>query len=576
MTTGHRMRRTGLRVAMGAGLLASLAGVYAFRSLTARPGEGALRFVPADALAVVSIDLSPSASQTVAFKKIDDALARNGFDGMVEKSLIDIFDGGTPGADALRPLTTRSGAVALLPGADGTMKQAKGLALLAVTDGAAAQAALDKFGAVQYYKGAKCYKFKNGKSSYMLEGDTLLVGENPASLYRARQVISGAAPAITADAQFNGARTHVADDANIKLFVSPKLMSSPEMQQASGMMRDWMAVGVAIRDGGIGVSYASLVDLTKQPALAQMGQIPGIRSDLFKVLPAGAYGATVLSQPATYFESVEGKLREDKNVQKEMSEMEESLQKETGMDFRKDVLPAFKGNAVVAAYPASTGAAAGADLLIVLDDSNGADPANATERFRNWVERQMEKEGKQQGPLWTDRQAEGAHFFRISDKVEADLRKSMGEGMDANQINKSALVDSKTVAWAVVGRAVLASTNQQLLDRAVQSYQHGVGGLETDPKFGPIEKDLVDGSQQIMMFSLSRIAEGVKNTVNTSKMDKDGRGIFESVLDAFANLDQPLTIKGKMQSDGRASGGMFIPLDYDKLLDFAGKMKNKK
>jgi hypothetical protein len=525
---------------------------------------------------VASIDLSPSASQTLAFKRIDDALARNGFDGLVEKSLIDLFESGGPGADALRPLITRSGAVAVLPGPDGMIKDAKGLALLALSDSAAAQAALDKFGAPQYYKGAKFYKLKKGRSFYMVEGDVLLVGEAPMSLYRSRQVIRGEAPSITANAQFAGARSHVADDANIMVFLSPKVGMNTGLKQTGGMLADWMALGVAIRDGGIGISYAGTMDVKKQPGLVQLGQIPAIRSDLFKILPAGAYGATILSDPSAYFESTEGTLKQDKDLRKGIAEMEESLQKETGMDFRKDVLPALKGHFVAAAYPASTGTPAGADVLLVLDDSNGADPVNAVDRFRNWVQRQVEKEGNEQGPLWTEQQSGNARFFRISDKIEGDLRKSMGEGMSPDQINTEALVSKKTIAWAVVGRAVIASTNQDLLNRAVDSYQNGVGSLETDPKFGPVKQDLMDGSQQVLMFSLSRIAEGVKNTVRTTKMDKDAKGVFENVLEAFSTLDQPLTIKGRTHVDGRISGGMFVPLDYDKLLDFAGSMKEKK
>jgi len=304
-----------------------------------------------------------------------------------------------------------------------------------------------------------------------------------------------------------------------------------------------------------------------------MGQTPPIRTDLFQVLPSGAYGAFVLSDPTNYFESMRGTLGKDKEAAKAMNEMEESLGKETGLSFEKDVLPAFRGNVVFAAYP--TPENAGLDALIVIDDKNDGDPANAADRFQDWVARQVEKEGNQQGPLWTEKKVNNNRFFRITDENQAEMRKSFGNGMDDSQINRQALVGNKTVAWAMVGKAVLASTSQELLDRAVANYQNPGSGLDTDPKFAAHEKEVLDGSQQLFVLSLSRIAEGVRNTVRTEKMDADGRKIFNTILGAFEKLNDPLTMHGKMQPDGRSSGGAFIPLDYDKLLDFAGDMKNK-
>lgn len=577
-TNQSRNRRVATRLALGAGLLASLAGVYAFRSLSARPGEGAFRLIPATALAVGSIDLTPSASQTIAFKHIDDALARNGMDGLMEKSVLDIFENGATGVEELKPLILRNGALAALPGPDGTMDNAKGLAILALSDGPAAQAILIKSGTAQYYKGTRYFKLKRGNSNLMVVDNLLLVAQEPATLLQVLQVQKGTQPSIESNALFAGARSHVSDDANIKFFVSPKVW---EMRSGSGQLaenfrgasKDWMSVGIAIRDGGIGISYAGVVDTQKMPEYVKMGQTPAIRSDLFHVLPSGAYGAIVMSDPANYVESFRTTLDKDKQTRKAMVEMEDSLQKEVGLDFEKDVMPAFRGNVVTAAYPDASNA--GVDALIVIDDQNDGDPANAVERFQNWVKRQVAKEGNQQGPLWTEKTVNNNRFFRLTDDNQTEMRKSLSQGMDESNINKQSLVGSKTIAWAMVGKAVFASTSQELLDRAVANYQNPGAGLDTDPKFAAHEKELLDGSQQLMMFSLSRIAEGVRNTVRTTKMDADGRKVFESVVSAFEKLNDPLTIRGQVQPDGRMSGGAFIPLDYDKLLDFAGDMKNK-
>lgn len=578
MNTGNsirsRNRRVAARVALSAGLLASIAGVYAFRSLTARPGEGALRLIPANALAVASIDLTPSASQTLAFKRIDDALSRNGMDGL-QKSILDMFESGASGVDELRPLILRSGAAAALPGPDGSSEKATGVVILALSDGKAAQAILAKNGGDRYFKGVRYYRLKNGHSNMMVVDDLLLVGETPEALMAVRQVQQGGAPSIANDQAFLGARSHVADDANIMLFASPAMLndvskSAGPAKTLDGMAKDWMSTGIAIRDGGIGISYSGAIDTQRNPEFARLGNTISLRPDLFHVLPAGAYGAFAFSDLTNYFDSLRPTLTKDKDAAKSIAEMEDSLQKEVGLDFEKDVLPAFKGNIVTAAYPGPGGA--GVDALIVMDDSNDANPANAAERFQSWVRRQMEKEGNQQGPLWTERSAGNVRFFKLTDKNEADMRKSMGQGMDESSLNKQALVGAKTVAWAIVGKAVFASTSQELLDRAVANYQTPNAGLDTDPKFASHEKEVLDGSQEVFVFSLSRIAEGVRKTVKTDKMDGDSRKIFDSVVAAFEKLEDPLTLRARIQPDGRISGGVFIPLDYDKVLDFAGDM----
>lgn len=574
LSPAARFRKVGIRLALGAGLLASLAGVYAFRSLSARPGEGALRLVPNDALVVATLDLSPSVSQTLAFKQIDSALARNGLDSLTQGSLLSMFERDAKGVDELSPMLLRSAAIAILPGPKGTTDDAKGVAFFAVRDGVEAQRVLDKNGVPQYWKGMKAYKLRNGHGVMLVVDDLLVAAENVQALYQVNQVRTGAAPAITANADFAGARTHVADDANLMAFVSPKALNEAAPKDISSPAADWLALGVAIRDGGLGISTSGLIDVKKEPEIAKFGQVAPVRSDLFKILPAGAYGMTVVSQPASMYEAVEPSVMKDKDARKGIAEMESSLQKETGISFRKDVLPAFKGDFILAAYPQKD-EVAGIDLLAVADDTNGANPADAAARLQDYIRQQIEKEGNSQGPLWTSREASGARFFRISDKVESDMRKSFGD-MDDQQVNKKALVGTKTIAWAVVGKAVIVSTNEDLLERTVATYQGAAGGLDTDAKFASSEKETLDGSQQVLLLSISRVAEGVRNTVRTAKMRADDRKTFEGIVGMLEGLNQPLALHAKLQSDGHVAAGAFIPLDYDKVIDLVGDQMKKK
>jgi len=156
------------------------------------------------------------------------------------------------------------------------------------------------------------------------------------------------------------------------------------------------------------------------------------------------------------------------------------------------------------------------------------------------------------------------------------MQKSLGDGIDPKQFNKPALVGNKTVVFATIGKVVFASTSQTLLDWAINSYNAKSGNLAADVKFAPYEKDLLDGSQSIIALSLARIAEGVKNTVHPTNMKEDDSKLFNSILDAFSTLKEPFSIKTKALPNGIGAGGVFIPLDYDKMIDMVGTQMKKK
>jgi hypothetical protein len=292
-------------------------------------------------------------------------------------------------------------------------------------------------------------------------------------------------------------------------------------------------------------------------------------------MPSGSYGMIALSNPSSYFDAIKGSMKDEKETNKQFAEMEDSVEKGTGLSVKHDLLPAFKGDAVAALYPSNEGDVAGLDVLMMVDDSNGANPSDAVERFQSFVERQTAKEGN--GPkLFDEKAINGGREFRINEKAESEMRKSIGDSMGQDTFKKDVLVGKKTMVFAMLGKTVIGSTSQDLLDRAVSTYQSKANGLIGDAKFAPSEKALLDGSQSFAVFSLARIADGVKNTIVTSKMNESDRKIFDSILGAFSSLNDPLYLKGKVAPDGVSSGGVFIPLDYDKLIDLMGGQINKK
>ena len=570
----RRRRRLVFGVVVGTTVFMSLAGAYALRTLFARPGEGALRYVPAEAVVVASIDLVPSPTQALAFKRIDDGLSRNGQDKILEKSILEVLDH-SKAAEGLRPLVLRSGAMCIMP-KDSPGGGESAIGFIAVSDGKQASEILRKSGYPQFYKGLKYYK--TGKSSMVLMvlDDLIVLSDKPEQFLKIRAVKEGTAKSILSVPEYVAARRDVADDANVVCYISPKIASAITGKTDTEVpLPDWAAFGLAIRDGGIGLSCAGKMDLAKFPSYKAIAQMPSVRSDLFQVLPSGSYGMFALSDISGYYEMVNSSLKESKDSRKAVAEMEDSIEKGIGLSMQHDLIPGLKGNAVAALYPSQEGQAAGLDVLVVVDDSNGANPSDAVDRFQTFMDRQMAKEGNSP-KLFEQKAIAGGREYRVNDKVEEDMRKSLGQGMENGPVKKDLMVGKKTIAYAVVGKAVLAASSQELLDRAVASYQSKTNGLTGDSKFASSEKALLDGSQTFATFSLSRIAEGIKNSMSTAKMSADDLKMFNSVMDIFMSLTDPMYIKGKIAADGAGSGGVFIPMDYDKLIDMIGGELNKK
>jgi len=275
----QRARRWAVRIAVATTLIASLSAAYAFKVFFARPGEAALRFVPADAQMVASIDLLPLAWPSRDVQKDRRCDRRNGLDKFTDKGLIDAMLK-APLADQLRPLTLRNAAVFMEsdPKNDHDMKFAL---LLAVSDGPQVAAILKKNGAPMYWKGTQYYKIPKGDLSLMVVDDVLVISDTPWIFGNVKQVSTGAAPAINFDAGFTAARAKAPDDANLMLFVSPKLITQAPKEMGC---QQWAVADLTIRDGGIPFNATGTVDTKTADFYRHLTETKPIRSDLFQVL----------------------------------------------------------------------------------------------------------------------------------------------------------------------------------------------------------------------------------------------------------------------------------------------------
>jgi len=565
------------RVLIGVGIAGALATAFAFRSFFARPGEGALKLIPKNAVVFGTVDLSPSPSQTLVFKKIDDALTRNGLDKKLDGALTDIIAHG-PVSDELRPYSKRAAAFAMIgpetPSAEFKPEDSM-VAFFSVTDGKKVGDILAAHGRKMFWKGTPYYQLDSPNGpGMMVFGDTLAVAANGKALNKVEQVAEGKAPSIEDRPDFIAERQKIDADANLMVFVAPEafeLFAKDAPPEAKDILSSnkWLALGVAVRDGGIALSYNGSYDKDQAKWIQPMASIAPIRADLFAVLPKGAYSVNAISQPSKYFDTFETAVAKDKEGQKVIHEMESSLAKEANISLRQDLLPAFQGNAIVAMYPSeSSDKVAGFDALVVIDDQNGAKAGALAERLREFAEREIEKDGTDK-PFEVSTSGD-VKKYRLVGEAERSLQDSLNEGFtDDSPLEQGAMTKDKTITWAIVGNTVVASSSAKLLDRALATLANHEGALSSDSRWASADKTLLNGSQIVASFSIARIAEGLENTIRLDRTGDDGK-TFKEIIEGLKSLTEPFSIRTKI-ADGRMSVGLFIPMDYDRLLDLIGK-----
>src|SRR5580700_6801133 len=82
-------------------------GVLAYRHFFQRPGEAAINLIPSDALAVVTLDTTPSPEQVSVFRNITSALQAEHIDTLFDAQITRLL-ANSPIATQLRPTLANS------------------------------------------------------------------------------------------------------------------------------------------------------------------------------------------------------------------------------------------------------------------------------------------------------------------------------------------------------------------------------------------------------------------------------------------------------------------------------------
>jgi hypothetical protein len=411
-------------------LLLVVGGTLAYRYLFQRPGEAAIQLLPADSLVVVTLDTTPSEQQAAVFRRISDAIRREGLDTQVDRLLADSLEK-APVSEKIRPYVKHSFAFAMWnTGGSRSMQTQAGAALLALSDPGRVRDVLAQYGRKQTANGLDVYTFQNGSLCAAIISDYLALSDRPASLARIEAVRAGQ-PSVAKLAEYQAARAALPEDANLMIFVSPAALEEIGKESRSlgvNPLRStkWMAIGATVRDDGIAFDYRYPMDAAAFPPLRVLGEIGPLDTSLLKRLPAGAYGVMAWSQPAKYWDYVRDSVRSDAHAVKSFDEGIAEFEKQTGMSVPNDILPALSGHLVLAVYPDASGTKSGVDGLIVVDDASGANPAALAAKLRAYVER-ASSEGGKPGVRFASTEKGGATVWAIDPESEKALQHSMGE-----------------------------------------------------------------------------------------------------------------------------------------------------
>ena len=611
---------------------AGASSVMAYRHYFRRPGEQAISFIPADAMLVVTLDTNPGPDQVLLFKRIKDAVKTSGLNANLD-DLMKQMAGPPPRADKdedddapakpgapaapaapakaddagalyreARPYLKDNYAFALYEKPSGNMDA---VGFVAVNDRAKVLEILNK----------DCEKKKFGTMSYFamphtglcaaLRDDYLLLSDAPLAFQWADGVRMNRARSVDSLPEYQQARAALPADASLMVFASPTALREVNHQIQTASSRNtpaynleahgtkWAALSLTLRDTGVAFDYALPEDASTMDALKTLANIAPVSPDVLKQLPAGAYSVMAYSQPGKYYDVFTQAVAEDKKADKEVKKSLAEFRKETGMDIVTDIVPAFGGTMTLAVYPDANNPNGIADGVVLISDTNGADPATLAAKVRTIVEKESGEKNKADTIRFIPKQHDGVTYWYLDTPSEQRLSESLN-GMAGSPTTRRTLhhgiafsstdeeddgtdpteyVKDKTIAYAQVGKAVMFATSKKMLEEAVTTYTGHEGSLADDPGFAAMQKAMMPGAQNFVMIHVGHILERVRPEIARALKDDD-TGIAADIVDMFGSQDAGILVASRY--DGKiVSGTVLIPLNYEKMFQVMSKAAKK-
>ncbi|HVT12108.1 MAG TPA: DUF3352 domain-containing protein [Fimbriimonadaceae bacterium] len=550
-----RGRFGGVKVALLGLVGASVLGYAGYKIFFNRAGEAAVAMIPADATCVLTLDTHPSESQVVAFKKLSDALKREGLDSEIEDGVSDLV--GKAGiAKEVRQYLTHDLASAWWVGDKGA--STTGIGLLSINDPGAVSTILAKGNPVQG-AGVPAYSFGHNMVVAVV-GDYLAISDKPETIARIVQTRQGA-PSMANLPEYRSARNVLPPDANFMFFASPSALHQMMADKGTSTTM-WLSFGASLRDGGLQFDYRGPVDVKTFPAMGQLSNMRPLSADLLKKLPPDAYGLIAYSSVDKYLDAVRdsvSKLADEATVRKQ----QEDFEKETGLSIDQDILPAFKGDVVFAVYPDVAMPSKSADGLLMVDDANGGTPANLADKVRALLERKTAEEAaKHNGTAlhFVESHVGQVTVWSLDPASAQAMQKQLGE-KPSHSGDVSPFSD-KTLSYAVANGTVVVASSSAMMTKAILTL-NGAKSLAEDPAFMEMSSRTTEKDQFMLMCSLSRVFQAFGENLGEN-IGKGHDFTADDVINLFGGPNTGLVGSGYVENNA-ARGTLFLPLDFDRM-----------
>lgn len=554
-------RNVAARAGVGIVATAGIASLLAFKMVFPHSGEEALKLVPESAAVVGTIDLDPSPSQAFTYSQIWNDLQRNHLTGSVN-DVAKSVDQQNPGTQELWNLSKHSLSFCIFPSTD--KKDDPDVAyLIPVRDAQKAQSFLASIGKLETFQGTSFYLTTLPCHRAMVEGNTVVLSDKPWVLHEMAKVPTGQEQPVTQMAGYDEARAKEPGDATVLTMATPnvaKLTQQRLGQDAFG----WTTCSMTVENNGIAFSENGKLNPERDPNVASLASVKPLRSDLLQLLPAGAYSVYAESEPGqTTLSAIGDEVAKNPDEAKEVAE----LKKSTGLDIVSDLNNGLRGDLVVATYP-SNQPVSGIDVLVVVDNQNGADPAPLAAKIQKLIDHLVNAKGSKRDEWYMQVPRSDGSEFKLRNSLEKSLRTP-----DTIASRGNVLLADKTVAWAAVGGKVFISTSQSLLDQAIAGNGGHASALGKDTSLiGGLKAPAAD--QDFVVANLSRMAAGIQNTFDDAKMDADSRPVYRALLSSMASLNTNLSFESSITPEGVTACSGFLPIDYDKLIDLIAAFRD--
>lgn len=504
----------------------TVAGYWGANVVFDRPGERALKYVPAETTFLFVIDLSPTPSQLLTFKNLESKLGADSW-----KQPFAFWRQDSKYNPAVSKLVTQymgRGGVFMRRGEYGKGR----MFLLSMNDIEGFQKKMDKILSPSQYKGIKTYPIKDSKDVLGILGDYLVYTDDKELLVKSAEVGSDRSKSILAKPQF---MTHMAN--------------KPDQTNFSGFFKQylgdggWAAMHGGFTETGIKIVSNGWMDPNKEIGKRLSAILP-FDSTISQRIPAGSYLSFIVSNLG------------DLMGPQPALEANSAFENPADADW-------LKTRAMVSIYPADQANTTGFDVLAIMDDSEGANPAAMLLDGAKTMAKAMTDENAPSDAL-ESKEYRGAKITQFRAEYSEALAESLFGGLresvvDGNPKMKDAVkwdlvTGGKSFCMAEIGKVGIVSTSDALLQKAIDSYLDKSG-----------DASWTVGNQVGLKIDFNRLATGVSNMVNLAKMESKVRTPMEKIIEMLRSRPESMTLTGQMKPSGDFRVEMFLPLDYSKL-----------